>query len=83
MRSQWIPSPAAASEKVKAEDWPQEGGLPGLEDAGRPSGQPACLVVEAARNFHGESQVWKQPSKHLFQLFGQPGSTVPGATLTK
>lgn len=67
--------------RPEAQGW-RGGGLPGrkvLCSRAWAGGQPAAWRDGAAQNFHGASQVWQQCSERLFQLFGQPGSTVPGA----
>lgn len=65
-----------------------KGQVPGKEGSlgrkgGRLVGSQPAGWYEAAQNFRRECQVWKQLSKCLFQLLGQPGSMVPGATLTE
>ena len=76
-----MPTPPEASEEAKARAGQgrrlagQEGAVPG-----GPTGSQPAWWDGAGQNFHGASQVWKQCSRCLFQLFGQPGSPVPGAT---
>lgn len=57
-----MPTPTADSETAKAKD-PLPGSTgpqAGRGCIGRPGRQPAAWWYEAAQNFRGESQVWKQ-----------------------